>query len=114
VLKEPVNVAEDEITFYSRNITVQVRRSNGKIRRTYQQETIQRARPQGQGSQYQDGWKRDFDEHGRSIGTVKVTSTYSQSAPFSPTDFDPVSGLDLKQDLKIYLLSHGMSQLVPK
>ena len=110
---EPILTNETQIVGRYRALTIQVSKRNGKIVRVSQKEQFDTKRSEGQGAVFQDAWLTVYNERGIQLGSQQVQTHYYQIRPFKPIDIDPETGLDLRQDFKAYLMSHGLANLVP-
>jgi hypothetical protein len=114
VLREPVQLTAMQMQMHFRATTVQVDRKTGKIRRSYQQEEMQILQPEPRGTMYQESWIKFFDEMGKPEGREHGVAHLTLIQPFQPVAVDPKTGVDLRQDFKIFLASHGYQYLVPE
>ena len=110
---ESMVMNETETVGRVRFVSIYVNKSNGRIAKVLQQEEIKNAHPDGPGKAYVDVRKTIYDENGRLLDTINSHANYVMIRPFMPIPIDPETGLDLHQDFKNYLLSHGLSNLVP-
>jgi hypothetical protein len=110
---EPILINETQIVRRSRFMAIMVNRSNNKIAKVVQKEEFDTYHPEGQGAYLQDAWLTVYNERGRQLFSERGQAHLYQIHPFEPIAIDPKTGLDLRQDFKNYLLSHGLANLVP-
>jgi hypothetical protein len=111
---EPLTMNETQTLSRVRFVSIYVDRLSGKIVKVLQQEEVRDARPNGEGRATVDVHKTIYDENGKQLSVINSHADYSLIRPFSPVAVDPVTGIDLQKDLKNYLLSRGLNDLVPK
>ena len=106
---EPILTNETQVVRRVRFMAIDVSKRNRKIVKVFQKEQFDTGHPEGQGAVFQDSWLTVYNERGTQLSSQRIQAHLYQIRPFKPIDIDPETGLDLRQDFKAYLMSHGIS-----
>ncbi len=110
---EPIQTTEHEVITRKRGLAIRVDSKSGKIKRAILKEQIVSLKPIGPGQVLLDGYIKVFDQDGKAKNEQHDQASMFLIQPFKPVGFDPETGLDLRQDLRNYLIARGLNNLVP-
>jgi hypothetical protein len=111
-LQEPVMVSDAKVIMHYKDITVQYKTNDNTIFRTYRHEQISEIEHLGN-LMVEHIRAKNFDENGKVSSEDYTRTTYIQTKPFQPIDFDKNTKLNLKEDFKLYLKTHGFTDRIP-
>ncbi len=109
--KQVLQVAPSVFVIRYRAICTTVSKPDNVIRQVYQQEEIQKITSVEPGLTRHNSSVRWFDANGRPTGGIESYSFMNLIRPYQRVDF--AGGVNLRQDFKAYLASHGLQNLIP-
>jgi hypothetical protein len=111
-LQEPLSISDSKVIMHYKDTTVQYNKYSHAIVKTYRHEQISEISKQDN-QLFEKVRGRDFDEAGFGHSDWDATTTYTLTKSFHPMDSDKSTKLNLKEDFKLYLASHGLSDRIP-
>jgi len=110
---QPISTSQDKAVSLQRAITLDVDKKKQKIIEAEISEQMHYSTPSPSGKILVDAYIRTFDQNGKKKNSQHSQTEYFPVRPFTPINFDPQSGLDLKQDFKHYLNANQLGFLIP-
>ena len=110
---EPVAISDRCVAIRAIDTTTSVSKQTNKIVSVKQFESFFSTVPVSETELYTDASMKAFDSKGRSVGANN--KGYFREYKIQPfVEINYLNGKDLKEDFKLYLRSHGLSDRVPK
>ena len=110
---EPISIKSHEVITLKRATTIDINKKTSKIARIEMKEQLLFLTPMASGKIFVDAYIRTFKQNGKKDKSQHSQTEYTLLRLFHPLDVDPETGLNLKQDLKNYLIAHQLDYLIP-